>query len=573
MIKAFSEVFTPEVRDEAQRLFASGRVEVLAIEDTFLTTSVKDVTTERVVIKRRADRFQISCTCPDGKSGACSHVLASMLAARGQGFGQTEKAGPRPVDEEPASKSEDVVPRRTHVVIEGLNAAKIQQGVDAFDEIDEDESGRLPSVDWRFRLATLKSQGTPATTRESDTAAEDAPPTEILYAIDAAASASADGALVLIIGHREMKRDREWGRIKYARPWRGLASDLQNPADRRILVMLSGADRDADLASSFRLHDVHRVAARYRVAPEIQWLALSLMAETGRLVLRHPPEKEEAASFLGMDEGSPFALRLQVGATVASFALSGELVRGEERVKMPEIDLVTRGGIVIFRNTVARLEPAEHFAWVDDLVRRGAIEAPRRHQDRLLREIAELPNGMEIDLPEDLGIDRVMGTPTPLVRLKRLPRQGDEADVPLELLFEYGGELIEARSQRKGVLDHTGKRIITRNEPIERDLRTKLLDLGVSVSRDGKGFFVESADVAALLPRLGDEGFRVLAARARTQARSRSALPRFLRGRLVRSQGRPRLRTRGGALARSAQGPATRRDGAHPGRRFPGPHS
>ena len=84
MIKAFSEVFTPEVRDEAQRLFASGRVEVLAIEDTFLTTSVKDVTTERVVIKRRADRFQISCTCPDGKSGACSHVLASMLAARGQ---------------------------------------------------------------------------------------------------------------------------------------------------------------------------------------------------------------------------------------------------------------------------------------------------------------------------------------------------------------------------------------------------------------------------------------------------------------------------------------------------------
>ncbi len=45
MIKAFSEVFTPEVRDEAQRLFAAGRVEVLAMEDTFLTTSVKDTTT------------------------------------------------------------------------------------------------------------------------------------------------------------------------------------------------------------------------------------------------------------------------------------------------------------------------------------------------------------------------------------------------------------------------------------------------------------------------------------------------------------------------------------------------
>ena len=94
MIKAFSEVFTPEVRDEAQRLFASGRVEVLAIDDNFLTTSVKDTTTERVVINKRADRFQISCTCPEGKSGACPHVLASMLAARGAWLRPAR--GPRP---------------------------------------------------------------------------------------------------------------------------------------------------------------------------------------------------------------------------------------------------------------------------------------------------------------------------------------------------------------------------------------------------------------------------------------------------------------------------------------------
>ena len=507
MIKAFSEVFTPEVRDEAQRLFGSGRVEVLAIDENFLTTSVKDTATERVVIKKRADRFQISCTCTDGKSGACAHVLASMLAARGHGFGRPEALGPRPV-EAPGASGER--PHRTHVVIEGLSSAKKQSGSDSFDEIDEDESsGRLPSVDWRFRLATLKSQAQGAPVREAE-AAEDAPATELLYAIDAAASASSDGALVLIVAHREMKRDREWGRIKFARPWRGLASDLQNPADRRILMLLSGADRDADLASSFRLHDVHRVAARYRVAPEVQWLALALMAETGRLILRHPPEKEDAVSFLGMDDAGPYALRLQVGASVAAFALSGELVRGDDRVKMSEVDLVTRGGIVVFRNTVARLEPPAHFAWVDDLVRRGAIEAPRRHQERLLREIAELPSGIEIDLPEDLGIERAIGTPAPLVRLKRLPKVGDEMDVPLELLFEYGGELIEANSQRKGVLDHTGKRIIVRNPALEQQLRGRLLDLGVSVSRDGKGFFIESRDVAALLPKLGDEGFRVL---------------------------------------------------------------
>src|SRR5690348_7082169 len=143
MIKAFSEVFTPEVRDEAQRLFASGRVEVLAIDDAFLTTSVKDVTTERVVIKKRADRFQISCTCPDGKSGACAHVLASMLAARGQGFGQAEPAGPRPVED---ASTKEARPHRTHVVIDGLQSAKKQAASDSFDEIDEDDaSGRLPS--------------------------------------------------------------------------------------------------------------------------------------------------------------------------------------------------------------------------------------------------------------------------------------------------------------------------------------------------------------------------------------------------------------------------------------------
>ena len=51
-----------------------------------------------------------------------------------------------------------------------------------------------------------------------------------------------------------------------------------------------------------------------------------------------------------MDDGSPYSLRLQVGASVAAFALSGELVRGDDRVKMSEVDLVTRGGIFVFRN-------------------------------------------------------------------------------------------------------------------------------------------------------------------------------------------------------------------------------
>ena len=510
MIKAFSEVFTPEVREEAQRLFEAGRVEVLAIEDSFLTTSVKDARNERVVIRKRADRFQISCTCPNGKSGACAHVLASMLAARGRGFGQGGRIGPRLVEdsETPQGAGETARPRRTHVIIEGLSSARNRPGSDSFDEIEEGDTEATPSVDWRFRLATLKSQT--AASHESRQGSEDAPATEILYAIDAAASASTDGALVLIIAHREMKRDREWGRIKYARPWRGLASDLHNQADRRILTLLSGADRDADLASSFRLHDVHRVAARYRLAPEIQWLALSLMSETGRLILRHPPEREDAVSFLGVDEGGPYSLRLQMNSSVAAFALQGELVRGDERVAMNEIDLVTRGGIVVFRSTVARFEPADHFSWIDDLARRGAIEAPRRHQDRLLREVAELPNGLEIDLPEDLGIERVIGEALPLVRIKRLPRQGDETDVPLELLFEYGGELLDAASQRKGVLDHASRRIVARNEAVEKGLRAKLLDCGASLSRDGKGFYVESADVPSLLPKLSDAGFRVL---------------------------------------------------------------
>ena len=79
----------------------------------------------------------------------------------------------------------------------------------------------------------------------------------------------------------------------------------------------------------------------------------------------------------------------------------------------------------------------------------------------------------------------MVGTPAPLVRLKRLPKVGDEMDVPLELLYEYGGELIEAGSQRKGVLDHTGKRIIVRNPGLEQELRAKLLD---QARQRGDGF-------------------------------------------------------------------------------------
>ena len=352
MIKAFSEVFTPEVRDEAQRLFAAGSVEVLAVEESFLTTSVKDFTSERVIIRRRGDRFQISCTCPEGKSGACAHVLASMLAARGLGFGRGEKPGPKPVEEishRGADGPAHAAPDEPKVA--RLRSPRGDEPSDPFAEMDDEmaEPSGLPSVDWRFRLATLKSLAHAPGPRETEAGIDEGPQTELLFGIDAAASASSDGALVLIIAHREMKRDREWGRIKFARPWRGLASDLHNPDDRRILMMLSGADRDADLASTFRLHDVHRVAARYRIGVDLQWIALSMMAETGRLVLRHPPEKDEATSFLAVDEGAPYSLRLQVSATTASFSLSGELARGEERVPLGEIDLVTRGGMVILR--------------------------------------------------------------------------------------------------------------------------------------------------------------------------------------------------------------------------------
>ena len=222
MIKAFSEVFTPEVREEAQRLFAAGLVEVLAVEESFLTTSVKDFTTERVVIRRRGDRFQISCTCPDGKSGACAHVLASMLAARGLGFGRGEKPGPKPVEAVSDSQAQisppEAGPRDQRIARPRVE--RDDEPRDPFAEMDDDMSagaGSSPSVDWRFRLATLKSQAHLPTPRENDISAEEAPEAELLYAIDAAASASSDGGLVLIMAHREMKRDREWGRIKYAR--------------------------------------------------------------------------------------------------------------------------------------------------------------------------------------------------------------------------------------------------------------------------------------------------------------------------------------------------------------------
>jgi non-specific serine/threonine protein kinase len=71
------------VYDEGCRLHGCGRVGNLHFIGDAIVATVNDGTLFRVAISRADRKLQFSCTCGAAHAGACSHAVASMLAANG----------------------------------------------------------------------------------------------------------------------------------------------------------------------------------------------------------------------------------------------------------------------------------------------------------------------------------------------------------------------------------------------------------------------------------------------------------------------------------------------------------
>jgi superfamily II DNA or RNA helicase len=301
----------------------------------------------------------------------------------------------------------------------------------------------------------------------------------LLYIVDLAASQQ-QRKLVIEVAQQHRKKDGDWTRPKAEHLTRERAADMPDPADRQILLLLFGAERNAAngtpaAAPGPGVGEVNGGVSRFALAGAAAENLLARMSRTDRLRLRstvNPPDLRE----LRCDSGPPWMFWLQVRLDEAKnqYNLTGVLRRRQAERPIAEPLWLTQG-LVMWNNRIARLDDGGAFAWVDLLRQDGGLRVPGSAKDDLLRDLLELPGLPHLDLPPELHYDEYAPPARPRLTV-RTPKVQSTARAWLEahLSFDYDGTVISVFDRRRAIYQPDRRRLMRRNLAFEQECAAKL---------------------------------------------------------------------------------------------------
>jgi hypothetical protein len=411
--------FDPETRRRGDEYFQSRRVKILGSKFDSIYAKVTNATGTAYAVNIDVDhlrqgRLIVECDCPHFADGfLCKHVWATLREVERQ----------RIIDGE--NVTDDLV---VHHAWEG--------GVDDDDDDDvldyqwaprrllgTDRPG-VPALprsqpSWQNLLAPLAAPPTarPASNGDDLWKQVDARRSEAWYVVDITGSLQR-GGLVIDLFHRETRKDGSWGKIKRLSLRRGATDVLTDPEDRQLIELLIGNDAQTDSGSASAFYSSsyygYQTFSRSVVTPAMYDLLLPRLCATGRLTWlldsSMPPEEGRSLSW---DGGEPWRLRLRVDAEqpAANYSLRGELFRGDQVRSLSDPVLMLAHGLVLFQESLGRLDAAEHFPWIATLRKNPRIEVPRNEQQLFLQWLWGRQALPTLELPAELQAERVQGVP------------------------------------------------------------------------------------------------------------------------------------------------------------------
>lgn len=257
-------------------------------------------------------------------------------------------------------------------------------------ELEDDADGELPRppliagapkgadvASWRHEVNSLASGRA-----LSDRLHENWPSKrELLYQIDVQSSLVA-GSLVIALETRDRKADGTHTPSNRATIKRGQLRSLPL-ADREIVSLLAGG---------FEYHGwgdaegYGQLPPSNLLTPALAAILLPRIVHTGRAFLRKPKQAAVPVP-LEWDSEEPWRFELQMTEReITGWNVKGLLRRGEERVELAEVALVTEG-FVFIANKVSRLSPDSQTHWVEHMRRIGAIAASDKDGEALMAEL------------------------------------------------------------------------------------------------------------------------------------------------------------------------------------------
>ena len=401
---------------------------------------------------RNRDNLLVSCTCAYfADYSRCKHIWAVILeASRDRSLPNAEYARFLRIDREPAA-APSVLPEPRQRPF----------------EVPRPE--RRPV--WKEYLGQIQAS---VELRKADPEWPDG--FELLYAVDPLSSRTT-GAIVVDLFSRNRKKNGEptvWKEFRIAHTRAGLLPDAVD-ADL-VPMMLGGTD-----TFSFNYSHSYGTSTRKALPYALALKVLPRAAAANRLTIRG--ERMQQFLPLTWDEGDPWRLLLEIRQDDRDqWAITGTLARGEERMQLTEPSLVLRGGFVIARGAVARLEDDGAYGWIEQLLAIRQIPFPDRERDAVIASLLNTPFLPKMELDEPLRFEERVMAPKPALRISQAQSAWGEEQFTGKVLFDYGAGWVAEPIPGRGVWMPAERVFLLRDPKAEEAAHDQLRAAGLRPS-------------------------------------------------------------------------------------------
>ncbi|MCH5377588.1 MAG: SNF2 helicase associated domain-containing protein, partial [Planctomycetes bacterium] len=472
--------FDPGTRDRGEEYFHTGRVKIVDVGFDVVTAAVRGTAPRPYEVNicfEQLDSHEIiaECTCPRFQEGRlCKHIWATLRAIEDERMVETDAV------------LDDVV------VLHAWEADDFDEDILSIDALRRLAGGRGAVPPGLSRPKTAQpswhSQMSALFAHSGDSDPWDAVverPCEVWYMLDVSSSMQR-GGLVVDFFHRVPRKDGSWGKIKRLSFRRGDVSMVTEQEDRHLLQLLVGNDAQSDsgYTASFYASPYYQQETYCRaiVAPAMYELLLPRLCATGRFVwLLDSSMSPEDGRTIAWDDGEPWRLRLRIDPLPADqgWTLNGELARGEESRPLSEPVLMLAHGLVLFGESMARLDAEEHFPWVATLRRHPRIEIPRNDRQPFLQRLWAAPSLPQVELPDELTLEQAQGDPQGKLSIRSPDRVGRSNSLFADVKFLYREHEISVREKRTAIVEADEGRVVHRDREAERRLLAQLTEAGM----------------------------------------------------------------------------------------------
>jgi superfamily II DNA or RNA helicase len=185
---------------------------------------------------------------------------------------------------------------------------------------------------------------------------------------------------------------------------------------------------------------------------------------------------------LSWDDGAAWKFELAVTPSPSrgNLQFAGRLRREGQTVELDQPLLMLPHGLVVFADSVARLDHGNAFGWIEALDDKPDVEVPADQAEKLLEQLWQMPTLPPLDLPPELNWPQQRPAPQPQIRFLRGEPQYPSQKLPATVHFQYEQQSIDWNDLRGALLDTQSQRILLRDRTVENELVASLAAAGFS---------------------------------------------------------------------------------------------